>query len=73
MYNILEIKLILWVKTNRKEKIMGVNKSEQAKKTSKKPQIEDNNDQLGENASEEYKSEEYSNAMKNESKKKNLK
>ena len=49
------------------------NKKEQAKKTSSITDVEDNNDQLGENASEEYKSEEYSNAMKNEGKKKSIK
>lgn len=35
--------------------------------------IEVNNDQLGENASEEYKSEEYSNAFQNKNKNKSVK
>jgi hypothetical protein len=49
---------------------MERNKIDEAKKNNTKRDVEDNNDQLGENASEEFKSEEYSNAMKNENKKK---
>lgn len=52
---------------------MEINKKNSLKADDRNAKLEDHNDQLGENASEEYKSEEYSNAFKNENKNKGLK
>lgn len=48
-------------------------KNQNSSKNKNQDDIEVYNDQLGENASEEYKSEEYSNAMQNKSKNKSTK
>lgn len=52
---------------------MNNNSNNTAKKGSKDERTPFFNDQLGENASEEYKSEEYSNAVQDKSKGKDIK
>jgi hypothetical protein len=46
------------------------NNNNNSQKNNSKRDVEHFNDQLGENASEEYRSEEYSNALKNDTKNK---
>jgi hypothetical protein len=52
---------------------MENNKKNAMKPDNRNAKLENHNDQLGENASEEYKGEEYSNAFKNENKNNRLK
>jgi hypothetical protein len=49
------------------------NQNNSKNKNQNQDDIEVYNDQLGENASEEYKSEEYSNAVQNKNKNKSIK
>lgn len=52
---------------------MENNKKNLTKQELRNEKLENFNDQLGENASEEYKSEEYANSFKNENKNKGFK
>jgi hypothetical protein len=52
---------------------MSTKNQNDSKKKSTDDGVEVFNDQLGENASEEYKSEEYSNAFQNKNKNKSIK
>jgi hypothetical protein len=49
------------------------NKGYKTNQNNKNKEVEINNDQLGENASEEFKSEEYSNAVNKKSRNGNMK
>jgi hypothetical protein len=64
-------RILLSIKERRST--MENNKNNMAKKDTRNEKLENFNDQLGENASEEYKSEEYANAFKNENKNKSVK